>query len=88
MLFRSALRQEYFKDAQGARTGFGSKVSLRSSTVTLQYRVWRGLVGRLEYRHDRADAKVFRARYDENHVLAPTSKSMDTLSISMYYSFF
>ena len=85
---RLALRQEYFKDAQGARTGFGSKVSLRSSTVTLQYRVWRGLVGRLEYRHDRADAKVFRARYDENHVLAPTSKSMDTLSISMYYSFF
>jgi len=85
---RLALRQEYFKDAQGARTGFGSKVSLRSSTVTLQYRVWRGLVGRLEYRHDRADEKVFRARYDGSHVLAPTSKSMDTLSISMYYSFF
>ena len=85
---RLALRQEYFKDAQGARTGFGNKVSLRSTTVTLQYRVWRGLVGRLEYRHDRADAKVFRARYDENHVLAPTSKSLDTLSISMFYSFF
>ena len=85
---RLALRQEYFKDAQGARTGFGSKVSLRSTTVTLQYRVWRGLVGRLEYRHDRADEKVFRARYDESHVLAPTSKSLDTLSISMYYSFF
>ena len=85
---RLALRQEYFKDAQGARTGFGSKISLRSTTVTLQYRVWRGLVGRLEYRHDRADEKVFRARYDESHVLAPTSKSLDTLSISMYYSFF
>ena len=85
---RLALRQEYFKDAQGARTGFGSKVSLRSTTVTLQYRVWRGLVGRLEYRHDRADEKVFRARYDESHVLAPTSKSLDTFSISMYYSFF
>ena len=85
---RLALRQEYFKDAQGARTGFGAKVSLRSTTVTLQYRLWRGLVGRLEYRHDRADAKVFRARYDENHVLAPTSKSLDTLSVSMYYTFF
>ena len=85
---RLALRQEYFKDAQGTRTGFGSKVSLRSTTVTLQYRVWRGLVGRLEYRHDRADEKVFRARYDESHVLAPTSKSLDTFSISMYYSFF
>ena len=85
---RLALRQEYFKDAQGARTGFGSKISLRSTTVTLQYRVWRGLVGRLEYRHDCADAKIVRARYDESHVLAPTSKSLDTLSVSMYYTFF
>jgi hypothetical protein len=85
---RLALRQEYFKDAQGARTGFGAKVSLRSTTVTLQYRLWRGWVGRLEYRHDRADAKVFRARYDENRALALTSKSLDTLSVSMYYTFF
>ena len=29
-----------------------------------------------------------RARYDESHVLAPTSRSMDTISLSMYYSFF
>ena len=85
---RLALRQEYFKDAQGARTAVGAKVSLRSTTVTLQYRLWRGLVSRLEYRHDRADEKVFRARYDENRVLAPTSKSLDTLSVSMYYAFF
>jgi hypothetical protein len=45
-------------------------------------------VGRVEYRHDQADEKVFRARYDESHVLAPTARSMDTFSISMYYSFF
>jgi hypothetical protein len=31
---------------------------------------------------------VFRARYDESHALAPTARSMDTFSISMYYSFF
>jgi len=86
--FRVALRQEYFKDAQGARTGLDSKVSLWTTTVTLQYRIWRGLVGRLEYRHDQADEKVFRARYDERHVLAPTARSMDTFAISMYYSFF
>ena len=43
--FRVALRQEYFKDAQGARTGFDNKVSLWTTTVTLQYRIWRGLVG-------------------------------------------
>ena len=86
--FRVALRQEYFKDAQGARTGLDNKVSLWSTTVTLQYRLWRGLVGRVEYRHDQADEKVFRARYDESHVLAPTARSMDTFSVSMYYTFF
>ena len=86
--FRVAVRQEYFKDAQGARTGLDNKVSLWTTTVTLQYRIWRGLVGRLEYRHDQADEKVFRARYDERHVLAPTARSMDTFAISMYYSFF
>jgi len=86
--FRVALRQEYFKDAQGARTGLDNKVSLWTTTVTLQYRIWRGLVGRVEYRHDQADEKVFRARYDENHVLAPTAQSMNTFSLSMYYTFF
>ena len=86
--FRVALRQEYFKDAQGARTGLDNKVSLWTTTVTLQYRIWRGLVGRAEYRHDQADEKVFHARYDDNHVLAPTARSMNTFSLSMYYTFF
>lgn len=85
---RVALRQEYFKDAQGAGTGFDNRVSLWTTTVTLQYRIWRGLVGRVEYRHDQADEKVFRARYDGNHVLASTARSMDTFSLSMYSSFF
>jgi Putative beta-barrel porin-2, OmpL-like. bbp2 len=86
--FRVALRQEYFKDADGARTGFGSKLSLWSTTLTLQYKIWRGLVGRLEYRHDQADERVFRNRYDKDHTLAPTSRSMDTISLSTYYLFF
>jgi hypothetical protein len=42
--------------AGGARTGVGNKLSLWSTTLTLQYQIWRGLVGRLEYRHDEADA--------------------------------
>jgi hypothetical protein len=63
-------------------------VSLWTTTVTLQYRIWRGLVGRIEYRHDQADEKVFRVRYDESRALAPTAQSMDTFSLSMYYSFF
>jgi hypothetical protein len=86
--FRTSIRQEYFKDSDGARTGFGSKLSLWSTTLTLQYKIWRGLVGRLEYRHDQADERVFRNRYDSAHTLAPTSRAMDTLSLSAYYSFF
>ena len=76
------------KDSDGARTGFGSKLSLWSTTLTLQLKIWRGLVGRLEYRHDQADERVFRNRYDKNHVLSPTSRSMDTISLSTYYLFF
>jgi hypothetical protein len=86
--FRTALRQEYFKDADGARTGFGSKLSLWSTTLTLQYKIWRGLVGRLEYRHDQGDERVFRQRYDKTRSLVPTSRSMDTISLSAYYLFF
>jgi hypothetical protein len=85
---RTALRQEYFKDADGARTGFGSKLSLWSTTLTLQYKIWRGLVGRLEYRHDQADERAFRKRYDKTRTLVPTSHSMDTISLSAYYLFF
>jgi hypothetical protein len=86
--FRTAIRQEYFKDADGARTGFGGELSLRSTTLTLQYKIWRGLVGRLEYRHDQANERVFRNRYDSAHTLAPRSRAMDTISLSAYYLFF
>jgi hypothetical protein len=85
---RVALRQEYFKDADGARTGFGNKLSLWSTTLTFQYKIWRGLVSRLEYRHDQADERVFRNRYDKTRTLVPTSHSMDTISLSAYYLFF
>mgnify|MGYP003545361276 CR=1 FL=1 len=37
---------------------------------------------------DQADERVFRNRYDKNHVLSPTSRSMDTISLSTYYLFF
>lgn len=85
---RTALRQEYFKDADGARTGLGSKLSLWSTTATFQYKIWRGLVTRLEYRHDQADERAFRQRYDKTRTLVPTSRSMDTISLSAYYTFF
>jgi hypothetical protein len=31
-------------------------------TATVQYKIWRGLVGRVEFRHDQADEKVFKIR--------------------------
>lgn len=82
---RTSLRQEYFKDVDGARTGFGSALTLSSTTATAQYKIWKGLVGRVEYRHDRADEKAFKIRAPE---LVPTSRSLDTISLSLYYLFF
>lgn len=46
---------------------------------------WKGLVGRLEYRHASADEKVFKIRTPG---LTATSKVLDTLSVSLYDSFF
>lgn len=83
--FRAALRQEYFADQDGARTGFGSRVDLVSTTATLQYNIWQGLFARLEYRHDHASEKVFKARSPGP---TPTSKTLDTISISAFYKFF
>jgi len=42
-------------------------------------------VGRLEYRHDSADEKAFKIRTPG---LVPTSTTLDTISLSLYYSFF
>lgn len=76
---RTAVRLEYFDDADGFRTGFGSSLGLFSATATLQYRIWRGLVGRLEYRHDEAGEPVFSGG---------TRESQDTVTVALYYSFF
>jgi hypothetical protein len=85
---RTALRGEFFRDADGARTlavGPGAPVSLWEITATVQYKIWRGLVGRVEYRHDQADEKVFKIRTPG---LVPTGKSQDTITVALYYSFF
>jgi opacity protein-like surface antigen len=85
---RSALRLEYFKDVDGIRTlavAAGTPVALYSVTATLQYKIWKGLVGRLEYRHDDADRKAFSIRIPG---LVPTAKTQDTFTLALYYSFF
>ena len=88
---RTALRQEYFQDTDGARTGFGSMLRLWSTTLTADYRLWKGLQVRLEYRHDSADEKAFKARTsrpDQSLGVTPQSKTLDTFSITLTYVFF
>ena len=41
--FRAALRQEWFNDVDGVRTGTVDGVTLFSTTATLQYNIWKGL---------------------------------------------
>ncbi len=85
---RTAFRGEYFRDADGARTlaiAPGSPVSLWEVTATVQYKIWKGLVGRVEFRHDQADEKVFKIRRPG---LVPTSQSQDTITLALHYLFF
>ena len=59
--------------------------------MTAQFKIWKGLNARVEYRHDSADEKVFKARTtrpDASGGVVPQSKSLDTISLSLFYSFF
>jgi opacity protein-like surface antigen len=85
---RTVLRLEYFADPQGVRASetapAGHNLDLWEVTATLEYKIWRGLVGRLEYRHDEGSRKVFDVRDHQG----PTSYAQDTLTLALYYSFF
>jgi putative OmpL-like beta-barrel porin-2 len=83
---RTAFRAEYFEDRDSARTAArapGLKTKLWEVTATVQYKIWKGLVGRVEYRHDQANEQVFKTK-----LFGPTSKAQDTLSLDLYYLFF
>jgi putative OmpL-like beta-barrel porin-2 len=83
---RTAVRLEYFDDPESARTAgrpLGNRTSLSEVTATVQYKIWRGLVGRAEYRHDDANAKVFGVLSS-----GPTRTAQDTISLDFYYLFF
>jgi hypothetical protein len=89
--FRLAFRQEFFQDQNGARTGFGNRVVYWTSTLTAQFKIWKGLVARAEYRHDAASEKVYKAqttRPDASGGVVAESKKLDTFSLSLFYSFF
>jgi hypothetical protein len=86
---RTVLRLEYFADPQGVRSSEtiapGHNVDLWEVTATVEYKIWRGLVGRLEYRHDEASRKAFSL---QNHGLTPTSHAQDTITLALSYLFF
>ncbi len=85
---RTAVRMELFDDPQSVRTvarAPGNRTSLWETTATVQCKIWKGLVARLEYRHDQANEKVFKL---VNHGLTPTARNQDTISIDLYYLFF
>ncbi|HEV8474205.1 MAG TPA: outer membrane beta-barrel protein, partial [Methylomirabilota bacterium] len=74
--------------ADGVRNGVrpvGERLFLYEATATIEYKIWRGLVGRLEYRHDEASRRVFDL---QQHGTTLTSRRQDTLSVDLYYLFF
>jgi hypothetical protein len=86
---RTVLRLEYFADPQGVKSSEtiapGRNVDLWEVTATAEYKIWRGLVGRLEYRHDEANRPAFSLQH---HGTTPTSRDQSTLTFALYYSFF
>jgi opacity protein-like surface antigen len=85
---RTALRLEYFADPQGVRNGItapGHNVDYYDITPTVEYKIWRGLIGRLEYRHDQASTKSLSFT---NFTTTPTSRAQDTFSVALSYVFF
>ena len=87
---RTAVRAEYFSDPKGVRTaataaGVGGRVALWEVTATAQYKIWRGLIGRLEYRRDMASRNSFSL---DQFSTRPTSRTQDTFTIALSYVFF
>ena len=86
---RTVLRLENFYDPQGVRSSetvpAGKNVNLWEVTATAEYKIWRGLVGRVEFRHDEANRKAFSL---QGNPPTPTSNAQNTITLALYYSFF
>jgi len=85
---RTALRLEYFADPQAVRNGItppGHNVNYYEFTPTAEFKIWRGLVARLEYRRDMASRNSFSR---DNFATTPTSQTQNTFSIALSYIFF
>src|SRR5262249_13925411 len=86
---RTVLRLEYFYDPTGVRRSetvpAGKDAYFWEVTATAEYKIWRGLVGRVEYRHDEANRKAFSL---QGNPPTATSHAQDTFTLALYYSFF
>jgi hypothetical protein len=60
-------------------------VDLFEVTATAEYKIWKGLVARLEFRHDAATRKAFSLH---GNPPTPTSSTQNTITLALYYSFF
>ena len=84
-----AFRGEWFHDANGVRTGFssgingvaGNDVNLYEYTFTNEFKVFKNLITRLEYRHDQSSERIFRSGD-----LAQRSHQ-DTIGVQVIYPF-
>ena len=78
-LLSAAVRAEYFKDPDGARTL--TKQTAKEITFTPEFRVAKNLLIRPEYRHDWSDEEVF----DSNHDTLD-KESQDTIALGVMYT--
>ncbi|MBI3318107.1 MAG: porin [Candidatus Omnitrophica bacterium] len=80
-----ALRGEYFADEDGIRTASRANngvtdLRLWELTLTQEFKLYKDLITRLEWRHDHASANVFNAGSSNDN-------TQDTLSLEMIYPF-
>jgi len=77
--FSTAVRAEYFKDPQGARTL--TPQTAKEVTLTPEFRVAKDLIVRPEYRHDWSDKDVF-----DSHHNTLNKKNQDTIALAVMYT--
>jgi hypothetical protein len=75
-------RYEYFNDDDGVRVLAGTPADYQEITGTLEYRPWKNLVTRLEYRYDDANRNVF---FD--HSASGFSDNQSTISGEVMFIF-
>jgi hypothetical protein len=73
-------RTEFFSDRQGLRVISGTRQDIWEQTLTLEFRPYKDLITRLEYRHDKSSSPIF------TDSQSPTSHQ-DTIGLQMIYVF-